>query len=161
MRNTKLCFQFQTRSLSTRYWHPTTRYLRDHQSYSMRLFWMKGTGERNINVIYLGDYEIISGSESFTRWLVARVLGQVHVSQLHFNRSAGRTEKTFFFLFFFKFFCWTKAQFVEPLIAPVLDFVCPSSRVSNPEWISRLHSFLLACCDPEGHVWCDTCLFHQ
>ena len=38
---------------------------------------------------------------------------------------------------------------MEPLIAPVLDFVCPSSWVSNPEWISRLHSFLLACCDPE------------
>ena len=65
------------------------------------------------------------------------------------------------FFFFFFFFCWTKAQFVESLIAPVLDFVCPSSRVSNPEWISRLHSFLLACSDPEGHVWCDTCLFHQ
>ena len=31
---------------------------------------------------------------------------------------------------------------VEPLIAPVLDFVCPSSWVSNPGWISRLHSFL-------------------
>ena len=30
---------------------------------------------------------------------------------------------------------------MEPLIAPVLDFVCPSSWVSNPEWISRLHSF--------------------
>ena len=40
---------------------------------------------------------------------------------------------------------------MESLIAPVLDFVCPSSWVSNPEWISRLHSFLLACCDPEGH----------
>ena len=67
----------------------------------------------------------------------------------------------FFFFFFFKFFVWTKVHFVEPLIAPVLDFVCPSSWVSNPEWISCLHSFLLACCDPEGHVWCDTCLFHQ
>ena len=33
---------------------------------------------------------------------------------------------------------------MEPLIAPVLDLVCPSSWVSNPEWISRLHSFLLA-----------------
>ena len=32
---------------------------------------------------------------------------------------------------------------MEPLIAPVLDFVCPSSWVSNPEWISCLHSFLL------------------
>ena len=39
---------------------------------------------------------------------------------------------------------------MEPLIAPVLDFMCPSSWVSNPEWISRLHSFLLACCDPTG-----------
>ena len=67
----------------------------------------------------------------------------------------------FFFFFFYKFFVWTKVHFVEPLIAPVLDFVCPSSWVSNPEWISCLHSFLLACCDPEGHVWCDTCLFHQ
>ena len=54
----------------------------------------------------------------------------------------------FFFFFFFLNFCWTKAQFVEPLIAPVLDFVCPSSQVSKPEWISRLHSFLLACGDP-------------
>ena len=34
---------------------------------------------------------------------------------------------------------------MEPLIAPVLDFVCPSSRVSEPEWISCQHSFLLAC----------------
>ena len=65
------------------------------------------------------------------------------------------------FIFFFKFFVWTKVYFVEPLIAPVLDFMCPSSWVSNPEWISCLHSFLLACCDPEGHIWCDTCLFHQ
>ena len=31
---------------------------------------------------------------------------------------------------------------MEPLIAPVLDFVCPSSWVSKPEWISRLHFFL-------------------
>ena len=45
---------------------------------------------------------------------------------------------------------------MEPLIAPVLDFACPSLQVSNPEWISRLHSFLLACGDPEGHIWCDT-----
>ena len=66
-----------------------------------------------------------------------------------------------FFFFFFKFFVWTKVHFVEPLIAPVLDFVCSSSWVSNPEWTSCLYSFLLACCDPEGHVWCDTCLFHQ
>ena len=65
------------------------------------------------------------------------------------------------FFFFFKFFVWTKVHFVEPLIAPVLDFVCPSLWVSNPEWISCLHSFLLACCHPEGHVWCHTCLFHQ
>ena len=65
------------------------------------------------------------------------------------------------FRFFFKIFVWTKVHFVDPLIAPVLDFVCPSSWVSNPEWISHLHSFLLACCDPEGHNWCDTCLFHQ
>ena len=36
---------------------------------------------------------------------------------------------------------------MEPLIAPVLDFVCPSSWDSNPEWISCLHSFLLACKD--------------
>ena len=50
----------------------------------------------------------------------------------------------FFFVLFFSNFCWTKAHFVEPLIAPVLDFVCPSSWVSNPEWIFRLHSFLLA-----------------
>ena len=42
--------------------------------------------------------------------------------------------------FFLKKICWTKAQFVEPPIAPVLDFGCPSSRVSNPEWSSRLHS---------------------
>ena len=28
---------------------------------------------------------------------------------------------------FILFFCLTRAQFVEPLIAPVLDFVCPSS----------------------------------
>ena len=45
---------------------------------------------------------------------------------------------------FFGFFVWIKVHFVEPLIAPVLDFVYPSSWVSNPEWISRLHSFLLA-----------------
>ena len=63
--------------------------------------------------------------------------------------------------FFFKIFCLDQGPFLEPLIAPVLDFVCPSSWVSNPEWISCLHSFLLACCDPEGHIWCDTCLFHQ
>ena len=62
---------------------------------------------------------------------------------------------------FFLIFVWTKVHFVEPLIAPVLDFVCPSSWVSKPEWISCLHSFLLACCDPEGHNWCNTCLFHQ
>ena len=37
---------------------------------------------------------------------------------------------------------------MEPLIAPVLDFVCPPHGFENPEWISRLHSFLLACCDP-------------
>ena len=69
----------------------------------------------------------------------------------------------FFFVFwvFFINFCWTNVHFVEPLIAPVLDFVCPSSWVSKPEWISCLHSFLLVCCDPEGHNWCDTCLFHQ
>ena len=40
-------------------------------------------------------------------------------------------------------FCWSKVHFVEPLIAPVLDFVCPSSRVSSLEWISCLHYFLL------------------
>ena len=32
---------------------------------------------------------------------------------------------------------------MEQLIAPVFDFVCPSSQVSNPEWISHLHSYLL------------------
>ena len=48
---------------------------------------------------------------------------------------------------------------MEPLIAPVLDFVCPSSRVLNPEWISP--ALFLVCGDPEGHVWCDTCLFLQ
>ena len=53
--------------------------------------------------------------------------------------------------FFFKFLFGPRSIFVEPLIAPVSDFVCSSSWVSNPEWISRLHSFLLACCDPEGH----------
>ena len=67
----------------------------------------------------------------------------------------------FFFFFFFLNFCWTNVHSVEPLIAPVLDFVCPSSWVSKPEWISRLHSFLPVCCDPEGHNWCNTCLFHQ
>ena len=35
-------------------------------------------------------------------------------------------------------FCWTKAHFVEPLIAPVLDFVCPSS------WV-QIQSGSLAC----------------
>ena len=29
----------------------------------------------------------------------------------------------------------------------VLDLVCPSSWVSNPEWISCLHTFLLVCSD--------------
>ena len=38
---------------------------------------------------------------------------------------------------------------MEPLIAPVSDFTCPSSWVSNPQWISHLHSFLLVCGDPE------------
>ena len=28
-------------------------------------------------------------------------------------------------------------------------------------WTSRLHSFLITCSDPEGHIWCDICLFHQ
>ena len=65
-----------------------------------------------------------------------------------------RLERTFFF--------WPKVHFVEPLIAPVLDLVCPSLWVSNSEWISCLQkSFLLACCDPEDHNWCNTCLFHQ
>ena len=59
-------------------------------------------------------------------------------------------------LFGFLIFCLTKGQFLVPLIAPVLDFVCPSSQVSNLEWISRLHSFLLAYGDPIGYVWCDT-----
>ena len=59
----------------------------------------------------------------------------------------------FFFFFFLINFYWTNVHFVEPLIVPVLDFVCPSSWVSNPEWNSCLHSFLLACCDPEGHNW--------
>ena len=76
-------------------------------------------------------------------------------------RKRGTKVTTLTCFFFFKFFVWTKVHFVEPLIAPVLDFVCPSSWVSNPEWIACLHSFLLACCDPEGHIWCDTCLFHQ
>ena len=34
-------------------------------------------------------------------------------------------------LLFFKNFYWTNVHFVEPLIAPVLDFVCPSSWVST------------------------------
>ena len=34
-----------------------------------------------------------------------------------------------FFVFFLNFFLWTKVHFVEPLIAPVLDFVCPSITI--------------------------------
>ena len=71
------------------------------------------------------------------------------------------TVKMLFCFFFLIFLSGPRSNFVEPLIAPVLDFMCPSSWVSNPEWISRLHSFLPVCCDPKGHVWCDTCLFHQ
>ena len=32
---------------------------------------------------------------------------------------------------------------------------------SKPGWFSRLHTYLLACGEPKGHVWCYTCLFHQ
>ena len=37
----------------------------------------------------------------------------------------------FFSSFFLKVFSLDQGPFVEPLIAPVLDFVCPSSWVSN------------------------------
>ena len=63
--------------------------------------------------------------------------------------------------FFFKIFIGPRPILLEPLIAPVLNFVCPSSQVSNSEWISHLHTFMLWCGDPEGHVWRDTCLFMQ
>ena len=58
------------------------------------------------------------------------------------------------------FFCWTKVHFVGPLIAPVFDFVSPSRWVSKPGWFSHLYTYLLACSEPKGHVWCYTCLFH-
>ena len=47
-------------------------------------------------------------------------------------------RKYFIYLFFLKKMYWIKAHFGELLIAPVLDFICPSSCVSNPEWISHL-----------------------
>ena len=53
---------------------------------------------------------------------------------MHINE---RRESVFFFNF-----CWTKAHFVEPLIDPVLDFVCSSSWVSNPDLLLEL---FLAC----------------
>ena len=40
---------------------------------------------------------------------------------------------------FFKIFCWTKVHFVGPLIAPILDFVCP------PSYGFQSHSGSLIC----------------
>ena len=84
---------------------------------------------------------------------------KVHISQYHLHLISSLFVRQIdfqvvffhyivllvFLCFFINFFCWTKAHFVEPLIAPVLDFVCPSSWVSNPEWISRLHSYCFVC----------------
>ena len=47
---------------------------------------------------------------------------------------------TFFAFFFYLNFCWTKAHFVEPLVAPVLDFVS----------FLMGFSFLVVCGDPKG-----------
>ena len=51
--------------------------------------------------------------------------------------------------------------FVAPLITPILDFVRPFPWVSKPGLFSHLHSCLLVCSEPKGHIWCYTCLFHQ
>ena len=83
---------------------------------------------------------------------------------LSFSPPLGVNNKNLFPLkphHFFKKFCWTKVHFVGPLIVPNLDFVWPSPRVSKPGWFSRLHTYLLACDEPKGHVWCYTSRFHQ
>ena len=41
-------------------------------------------------------------------------------------------------------YLWTKVNFLEPLIAPMLDFVRPSPWVSKPGLFSYLHSCLHA-----------------
>ena len=76
-----------------------------------------------------------------------------------FPRLQVNHTQILFFIFFLKFLLG-QVHFVEPLIAPVLDLVCPSSWVSNPVWIYHVDSFLLVCGDPESPTCYDTCLFH-
>ena len=37
----------------------------------------------------------------------------------------------------------------------------PSLWVSKSGWFSHLHTHLLVCSEPKGHVWCYTYLNHQ
>ena len=43
---------------------------------------------------------------------------------------------------FLKNFCWTRVHFVEPLITPILNFLCTSQWVLKPGWLFYLHSCL-------------------
>ena len=54
-------------------------------------------------------------------------------------------EKDLFMKQFFKKMCWTKAHFAEPLIAPVLDFVCPWFQMGFKSRVDLLPALFLAC----------------
>ena len=64
------------------------------------------------------------------------------------------------FIYFFKKFCLDQGPFCG-----ATDCSCFGLRVSFlMGFKSRVDispALLLVCCDPEGHNWCDTCLFHQ
>ena len=53
---------------------------------------------------------------------------------------------------------WTSVRFVAPLIPPVLDFGWLFLWVFKSGWISRLHTYLLACQD---NLLIGTCLYEE
>ena len=97
-------------------------------------------------------------------WILIKFKPNVMTTQLflHFTDDVFglRLLQTIIFIFYFKFLL-DQGPFVESLIAPIWDFVWPSLWVSKPGWFSHQHTYLLACCEPKGHVWCYTCLFHK
>ena len=52
-----------------------------------------------------------------------------------------------------------KKNFVGP--RPIFDATDCSCFGFCVSFLTGSDSFLLACGDPEGHIWCGTCLFYQ
>ena len=90
----------------------------------------------------------------------------VFCSQWYFIAAAW--TKVTVFLFFLKIFCLDQGPFCGATDCSCFG-LCMSFLMGFKSRVDILPALFLACmpalflafCDPEGHIWCDTCLFYH